>query len=179
VTARARRDASPAAGVAGKLRWLASSDERDRGLPLTTAALVLLALSVAGGARDASASDPALWPRSAWWPLPYEAAAVLAASSGDGSGRLLNDYGWGGYLVWALWPREHVFIDGRADVYGESVMRQYADLVGLAPGWRAQLDARDVRRVLLSPRTPLVEALRLLPQWRVVHEDDVSVLLVR
>src|SRR5258708_5419172 len=32
------------------------------------------------------------------------------------SGRMLNDYVYGGYLIWAL-PEHKVFMDGRADVY--------------------------------------------------------------
>ena len=33
------------------------------------------------------------------------------------NGTLLNEYGWGGYLIWSLGPQQKVFIDGRADIY--------------------------------------------------------------
>jgi hypothetical protein len=109
--------------------------------------------------------------------LPYAAVNDLRATADQGP--LLNDYGWGGYLIWALHPPQPVFIDGRADVYGDAVMRDYADMVRLAPGWRQLLDRYAIRRVLLPPNTPLVQALRLLPEWRAVREDETSIFFVR
>lgn len=32
-------------------------------------------------------------------------------------GHMLNAYGFGGYLIWHLWPERRVFIDGRNEVY--------------------------------------------------------------
>ena len=40
--------------------------------------------------------------------------------------RLLNAYGWGGYVAWTLWPRYRVFMDGRAStVYPERVYHDF------------------------------------------------------
>ena len=60
------------------------------------------------------------------------------------SARLFNQYGWGGYLIYTLYPSYQVFIDGRADVYGESVMNQYHDVVRVKPGWKEVLDQNQV-----------------------------------
>jgi hypothetical protein len=35
----------------------------------------------------------------------------------DLRGNMLNSYGFGGYLIWTLWPGRPVFIDGRNEVY--------------------------------------------------------------
>jgi hypothetical protein len=34
-------------------------------------------------------------------------------------GGMLNDGRWGGYLIWKLWPRSHVFVDTRHDLTSE------------------------------------------------------------
>jgi hypothetical protein len=47
----------------------------------------------------------------------YPVAAVDFLFDNDlAQGRLFNSYGWGGYLIWRKLP---VFIDSRADVYGD------------------------------------------------------------
>ena len=42
----------------------------------------------------------------------YPKEAVVFLKENDVCGRLFNDYGWGGYLIWKL-PSEKLFIDGR------------------------------------------------------------------
>ncbi|MGO9232345.1 MAG: hypothetical protein ACLQKA_24370 [Bryobacteraceae bacterium] len=50
--------------------------------------------------------------RAAGWRYPTGAADFLA--SHNVTDRMFNTYEYGGYLMWRLWPRERVFIDGRA-----------------------------------------------------------------
>lgn len=50
----------------------------------------------------------------------YPIDAILASDLADARG--YNAYGWGGYLIWRDVP---VFIDGRADVYGDDFMYLY------------------------------------------------------
>ena len=56
-------------------------------------------------------------------------------------GPLYNDYGWGGYLIWAL--RMPVAIDGRAALHGdEKIDRSVATWSGM-PGWKAIRSSRQ------------------------------------
>ena len=38
---------------------------------------------------------------------------------------MFNEYALGGYLLYALNPPPKVFIDGRADMYGEQILSDY------------------------------------------------------
>ena len=42
-------------------------------------------------------------------------------------GRVLNEMGLGGYLIFRRWPNERVFIDGRTPVYGDNFYRNFVD----------------------------------------------------
>ena len=70
-------------------------------------------------------------------------------------------------------------ITGHVDVYGETVLEDYARMIDLAPGWDALLDTYAIRHVLLRPDVPLTEALRRGCGWDVTLEDEISVLLSR
>ncbi len=104
---------------------------------------------------------------------PTAARAKLAATSGN----LLNEYDWGGYLIWRV-PERPVFIDGRLFVFLPDVLTEYEEMVFMRPGWRDQLDRHAIAQVLLRPDRPLAVALRDLG-WTVVSEDATALLLQR
>jgi hypothetical protein len=51
----------------------------------------------------------------------FPARAVAFLHTHPPSGPMFNYYDWGGFLIWKLYPPLRVFIDGRADVYGEKI----------------------------------------------------------
>lgn len=92
--------------------------------------------------------------------------------------RVLNDFNWGGYLVWQI-PEIKTFIDGRMDNFiidGESFAKQYLTIVNLLPGWEGLLVSHQFDAVLLAPHHPIVELLKVLPEWELVYEDDIAVI---
>ncbi|HEV8669484.1 MAG TPA: hypothetical protein VGS01_01970 [Candidatus Limnocylindria bacterium] len=104
---------------------------------------------------------------------PTAARATLSRTTGN----LLNEYDWGGYLIWRV-PERPVFIDGRLFLFLPDVLTEYEEMVFVRPGWRDQLDRHAIAQVLLRPDRPLVTALRDLG-WTVVVEDATALLLQR
>jgi len=52
--------------------------------------------------------------------------------------RMFNSYGFGGYLIWTLWPERRVFIDGREDVYlGPGILEEYVHCFDSRERWQA------------------------------------------
>ena len=105
----------------------------------------------------------------------YPTAALDAVRST--SGVLLNEYDWGGYLIWRA-PERPVFVDGRLFPFLPDVFADWREAVELGPRWKDVLDRYKVAQVLLRPDRALVSALRE-QGWRVVTEDARAVLLER
>jgi hypothetical protein len=94
-------------------------------------------------------------------------------------GPLLNQYDWGGYIVWKLWPRVPVYIDGRADVYGDQMMKQYDVVTNLRKDWRSVLDQWEIRAILLPAGAPLVTGLQQQGGWQQAYADGEAVVLTK
>jgi hypothetical protein len=166
-----------AARLVQKGRTLLVLDRRLQGLAWLALFVGCAVLTPALAHKSPKAWEPEFASRTADLEFPYAAAAHLMRQ--PNAGNVLNDYGWGGYLIWRLFPERRVFIDGRADVYGEAVLGDYVRMVDLAPGWDVLLERYDIRQVLLPPDVPLVQALRRACGWEVAFEDPISVLLSR
>jgi hypothetical protein len=80
----------------------------------------------------------------------YPAGAVEYIRTHQLDGNLFHAYDWGGYLIYQLYPEQRVFVDGRADPYGDELMERYMEVALLRPGWRQVLDDYDVRLVLVE-----------------------------
>ena len=150
----AGRDQGPAGSV-GPGAWSA--------MALAAVGLMATGLAVAGN----DAPNPQIAP----------ANAVAALKRGD-LHRVLNDYDFGGYMIFSgLAP----FIDGRTELYGDAfTVRDYraVNLVDLNDFVRL-LDADDIDATLLRPSTPAVALLDRLPGWKRLYADDVAVVHVR
>ena len=48
---------------------------------------------------------------------------------------MYNEYEFGDYIIYLLYPQYKVFIDGRADMYGTEWMKEYYKVKSLEPGW--------------------------------------------
>jgi len=65
--------------------------------------------------------------------FPQAAAAFLSRERPPGP--ILNHYSFGGYFIWKLYPQYRVFTDGRADVYGDEFMNDFAASYYLRDDW--------------------------------------------
>jgi hypothetical protein len=93
------------------------------------------------------------------------------------SGHMLNDYLYGGYLIWAA-PERKVFIDGRADIYDPAgLMLEYGMWIGGESDEAALLQKYRVEYCLLPHRSPLVRRLQRLPGWKLIYSDKFAAVI--
>src|SRR5262249_24167718 len=117
---------------------------------------------------------------SAWGPRAQisPVGAVAALKARDAS-PVLNDYDFGGYLIYAgIKP----FIDGRTDqLYGEAFVVRHDRAVTLqnVGDFVHLLDEYGIAATLLNPATPAVGLLDRMGEWQRVYGDDVAVVHMR
>lgn len=94
-------------------------------------------------------------------------------------GRMLNDYGYGGYLIWAA-PEYPVFVDGRADIYDwTGVLKEYGAWATLKQDPNILLDKYRIDFCLLRRNAPMAYVLPYLPGWKLLYFDDLSIIYGR
>jgi hypothetical protein len=155
--------------------WTCLPARARRAVALGGVALVLSACGLVAGAPDPGRAWTALRPGlGEAGSLPAEAVAFLRTHGRRGV--VLNEYDWGGYLIWHLYPDYRVTIDGRVAVYGPDRFRQHLAVFRLAPGWRDALAALAPDTALVRSGSALAAALRA-SGWVVRHEDRLATVL--
>ncbi len=135
-----------------------------RGVALAGAVLAALSAAVLhGGATRPDVAMPA--------------AALAAAEAAHVTGPVLNDYGFGGYLIFSGIPP---FIDGRAELYGDEFIKRYVQAMLLESDELPKLlDQYGIAWTLIAPERPAALLLDHLPGWRRLYADDIAAVHVR
>jgi hypothetical protein len=113
--------------------------------------------------------------RAEYNPREFPAAAVETLR-GDDAARIFTNDVWGGYLIYRLYPRTRVFVDGRSDFYGAGFSEKYLDILNVKYDWEETLGRFGVNTILLPTSAPLAGALKESARWRVVYDDGVAVV---
>jgi hypothetical protein len=139
-------------------------------VPLASAAMLVVTL---GAATWAFAARAAFAP-----PEGQSPAAAVDAMMAYHPKRILNDLPFGGYLIWRQVP---VFVDGRAELYGEAFEMAYYRALQLkeVDKFLDMLETYDIDAVLLTTSTPASGLLDHIAGWQRVYSDSNAVLHVR
>ena len=105
-------------------------------------------------------------------------AAVDHLGTRAKEGKVYNDYGFGGYLIFRGIP---TFVDGRSDqLFGGGFLGELnRTLDGPARDFRALLDRYEIRFALVRPKTRDAYALDEGEGWRRLYADDAAILYER
>lgn len=109
----------------------------------------------------------------------FPVAATDFVAADPPPGHVFNQYGWGGYLIYRLWPKESVYIYGDAAVMGDQFLNEYQSVNVLHPDYRQVLDRRGVTWVIYPTGDPLEVVLQQSTDWTLVFQDKVASVLVR
>lgn len=107
-------------------------------------------------------------------------------------GHMFNEYGYGGYLLYRLYPEYKVFYDGRTDLYLAKEMPDTLDLavkkIQSDDQYKKTLDAfwnkYDISFVILTTQKhnlhrKISHILTIDPSWSLVYWDDYTQIFVR
>jgi hypothetical protein len=113
--------------------------------------------------------------RAEFDPEVYPAKAVQTLR-GDTAARIFANDEWGDYLIFSLYPKHRVFVDGRSDFYGNAFEEKYIDVLNVKYGWEQTLNRFQIDTILLPPSAPLAGALKESNKWRVAYDDGVALI---
>jgi hypothetical protein len=133
-------------------------------------------LGILGGAVALLAIVAVVVPRTAERPggVPLQLDPLLDEMPAGST--VFNEYLLGGWLAWRH-PELNRYVDGLADAYPASHLREYAEIVGLEPGWQARVARVDPTAAVLLETSDLARALQT-EGWTVRAVDEGWVLLV-
>ncbi len=109
----------------------------------------------------------------------YPRQAVDALAGLPSSARVWNSYDWGGYLIWRLYPERLVYIDGRADLYGDALFADYLQVWRAHPQWAEVLSRYEIEAVLCESQGPLATVLTTSTSWQIIYLDEMAAVFRR
>jgi hypothetical protein len=129
----------------------------------------------AGVFAMAMATAVALWTGVAHDDQRVSPTHALAAAAAAGlTGPVFNAYGFGGYLIFAGFQP---FVDGRIDLYGDTLMHEYVDAVSARDQALSNtLEHHHIEWTLLEPQMAAVIELDHSPGWERVYADASAVV---
>jgi hypothetical protein len=146
-----------------------STADQHRLRPVLITCLIAIVI-LAGGA---------LSPRlPTWHPVPVGAVSFMKQRGLHGN--ILNEFEWGGFLVWHLAPKCRVFVDSRTElVYPDSLLSKYVDFYNDRPGGVRILDSNAHDFVLIKSSTKRFQLVRSDGRWKIIYQDGVATLFAR
>ncbi|HEY9268835.1 MAG TPA: hypothetical protein VIO39_05220 [Methylotenera sp.] len=94
-------------------------------------------------------------------------------------GRVFSVYHYGGYLINQFYPEQLVFIDGRADLYGDKFIQEYLELIEARAGWKEKLEKHQIDFAIIARKSALVELLQTKADFKLIYEDEVNAVLIK
>jgi len=145
-----------------------------RVLELVLGAVVVVAGILIFVPRDPAAAVDASIERE----LPVQGVELLLERVPDG--RILAWYGWGGYVDGLMYDQgARVFVDGRNDMYDQSILDEYNRVRGAEEGWEEIVDRYDVDALLFPPNEPITKGPAETAGWCEAYRDDNEVVFLR
>jgi len=106
------------------------------------------------------------------------AGAVRWLDANEPGTRLFNRYEWGGYIGQHR-PDQPIFMDGRADVYGDELLQMYVAIIGLHGDPQEVLDLYRIDYAVYARDTPLAAWFDASASWERVYLDETAAIWVR
>jgi hypothetical protein len=95
------------------------------------------------------------------------------------TGNMFNNDEFGDYIIYASWPEYRVFVDGRIDMYGVEITKEYFKVIRIEPGWEKVLQKYDINWLIYNNKSALSSLLLERDDWKLIYSDKVANIFVR
>lgn len=94
-------------------------------------------------------------------------------------GNMFNNDEIGDYVIYELYPQYKVFVDGRLDMYGSPIIKEYMKVTDIETGWKDVLDKYNINYFFIYTNSVLVRHLLTDADWRGIYSDNVASIFLR
>ncbi len=105
-------------------------------------------------------------------------------------GNIFNEYTFGGYIMWELFPHYRVFIDGRGRtfLYEDILVSDYGTILGRGEGFESLISSYDIALFILNYPSEkdrqrdinfIHDFLAESDDWRLLYWDDIALIYIR
>lgn len=105
-------------------------------------------------------------------------AAARSLEEQNLKNNVFSKYEWNDYLIWTV-PSRKVFIDGRADLYGDEFLMEFILLYTEGSNWEAIFERFGVNTAIVEPSSRLPSLIKQNPAWSEVYNDGQAMIFVR
>lgn len=160
-------------GVFGKVsKTIQNMETRLRGITWSLLTVIVVAAALLSGHKlDTEKIGNTFDPNQ----FPVHAVDWLETNPQDGN--MFNEFTWGGYLLYRLWPEQRVFIDGQTDFYGSELVHEYLTTLLVQDGWQNTLQKYDISWAIIPSGTPMIRALQDTLGWKIIYQDHIATIL--
>lgn len=108
--------------------------------------------------------------------FPVKAVPIIEKYS---DARVFTNDQWGDFLIYKLYPRYRVFVDGRSDFYGTTFAGDWTNIIRARYDWQMQLSKYSINTVLAHTSDPIASVLKLTREWISVYDDGDTIVFRR
>lgn len=94
-------------------------------------------------------------------------------------GNMFNNDEIGDYIVYSGYPQYKVFIDGRLDMYGSSLLKEYFKVTNFKPGWEEVLNKYKISWIIYNTDSDFSRFLANNRDWRLIYSDSVASIFLK
>ena len=143
-------------------------DTSAKGYLWPVAAIILVAFFVKAGKIDFKFNEKT-----------KPVAAVEFLKKEKLNGNMFDNDEFGDYIIYAAWPEYRVFFDGRGDMYGVDMLKEYLKVARIKPGWNEVLKKYDISWIIFNANSALSLFLMQRDDWKLIYADEVANIFVK
>ena len=94
-------------------------------------------------------------------------------------GNMFNNDEFGDVLIYRAFPQYRVFFDGRSDMYGNEMIKEYRKVMNFKPGWEEIFEKYKIQWVFFDNDSPFSRFLLSRNDWKLIYSDAVANIFVK
>ncbi len=94
-------------------------------------------------------------------------------------GNMFDNDEFGDYIIYAAWPQYKVFFDGRSDMYGTDILKEYYKIIYFKQGWEKVIEKYHITWIIYNTNSVFSRFLLQNDDWKLIYADKVANIFLK